>query len=70
MAAPEKTPLTLTQAQQIRLECLRLVYHPAKDAQYLITKVVEFERYIADGKPGEPPSAAETERQDGPNAPL
>lgn len=50
MKAPNETPSRgLTQSQTVRLECLRLVFHPTKDAPYLIAKALEFERYVTDG---------------------
>lgn len=67
-AAKEQSGV-LTQAQMIRLECLRLVYSPVKDAPYLIGRAVEFEKYVRDGEPKGAAKAAETIRQDGPDAP-
>jgi hypothetical protein len=75
MKAPnEKPTVVLTQAQMVRLECLRLVYHPTKDAPFLITRAVEFESYVNDGK-AEPLGISmkveiATDRQDAPDVPV
>ncbi|MCX4154992.1 MULTISPECIES: hypothetical protein [Paraburkholderia] len=66
----------LTQSQLIRLECLRLVFNPAKDAQYLITKALELEHYVSEGSQKGTEvwvlthASGETDRQDDPNAPI
>lgn len=74
MKAPaEKPTVVLTQPQMVRLECLRLVYHPTKDAPFLIARAVEFESYVKDGT-SEQGITAEvviaTDRQDAPSAPV
>lgn len=50
----------LTQAQQIRVECLKLVMNPARDAQTIIDRATALEVYVTGkeeakkpaGKPG------------------
>lgn len=70
----EKPAAVLTQPQMVRLECLRLVYHPSKDAPFLIARASEFESYVKDGM-AEPQGITtkveiETDRQDAPDAPV
>jgi len=61
MKAPTESPSRgLTQSQTVRLECLRLVFNPNKDAQYLIAKAEEFERYVTDGTQQEQESGSTT----------
>ena len=70
VVAEEKADSALSRDQQIRLECLSLVYHPNKDEPFLIARAAKFEEYVRNGQPREASQEALPGRQDEPDVPA